>query len=130
MALSWDEKHTMILPKGHHVSQFLVHETAADSGREQTLSELRRMFWIIAGRSLVKRTMPKTECQTRGTGHGTLSQGEVGSLSSSVYLLGPLTVKWGHETAKRWGCLLTFLTTHAVNLEVTPRFYYDSLTVY
>ncbi|XP_068734822.1 uncharacterized protein [Montipora capricornis] len=54
VALSWDETRAMILPKGHHVSQLLVrhyHETAAHSGREQTLSELRRMFWIIAGRT-------------------------------------------------------------------------------
>ena len=46
-ALSWDEKHTMILPKDHHVSQLPVrhyHKSAAHSGREQTLCELRRMF--------------------------------------------------------------------------------------
>ena len=66
-ALSCDEKHPMILPKGHHVSQLLVphyHESAAHSGREQTLCELRRMFWIVAGRSLVKGTIRNCEkCQ-------------------------------------------------------------------
>ena len=43
VVLSWDEKHPMILPK-HHVSQLIVrhyHESAAHSGREQTLCELR-----------------------------------------------------------------------------------------
>ena len=57
VVLSWDEKHE-ILPKHHHVSQLIVsfyHEFAAHSGREQTLCELQRMFWIISGRSLVKK---------------------------------------------------------------------------
>jgi len=46
-ALSWDDKHPLVLPKGPHVSQLFVrhyHERAAHSGREQTLCELRRMF--------------------------------------------------------------------------------------
>ena len=58
--LSWDEKHPMVLPKRHHVSQLIVrhyHESAAHSGRKQTLCELRRMFWIIGGRGLVKKTI-------------------------------------------------------------------------
>ena len=39
---------------------------------------------------------------------------------TGVDLFGPLTVKWGRGTAKRWGCLFTWLTTRAVHLEVTP----------
>ena len=57
---SWDEKHPMVLPKRHHVSQLIVrhyHESAAHSGREQKLCELGRMFWIIDGRGLVKNTI-------------------------------------------------------------------------
>ena len=38
---------------------------------------------------------------------------------TGVDLFGPLTVKWGRRTAKRWGCLFTCLTTRA-DLEVTP----------
>ena len=60
VVLSWDEKHPMILPKRHPVSHLIVrryHESAAHSGREQTLCEVRRMFWIIGGRSLVKTTI-------------------------------------------------------------------------
>ena len=57
VVLSWDEKHPMILPKHHHVSQLIhYHESAGHSGREQTLCELRRVFWII-GRSLVMKTI-------------------------------------------------------------------------
>ena len=60
VAISRDEKHPVVLPKRHHVSQLIVrhyHESAAHSGREQTLCEQRRMFWIIGGRGLVKKTI-------------------------------------------------------------------------
>ena len=39
---------------------------------------------------------------------------------TGVDLFGPLTVKWGRGTAKRWGCLFTCLTTRAVYLDATP----------
>ena len=60
VVLVWDEKHPMVLPKRHHVSQLIVphyHESAAHSGREQTLYELQKMFWIIGGRGLAKKTI-------------------------------------------------------------------------
>ena len=50
----------MVPPKHHHVSQLIVrhyHESVAHSGREQTFSELRRMFWIIGGKVLLKKTI-------------------------------------------------------------------------
>ena len=40
---------------------------------------------------------------------------------TGVDLFGPLTIKWGRGTTKRWGCLFTPLTTRAVYLEVILR---------
>jgi len=132
-ALSWDEKHPMILPKGHHVSQLLVrhyHESAARSGSEQTLCELRRMFWIVAERSLVKGTV--RNCVKRRRLNAKPEEQVMVPLPrvrleayhppvtfTSVDLFGPLTVKWGCGTAKRWRCLFTCLTIRAVYLKVT-----------
>ena len=134
VVLSWDEKHPMILPKHHHVSQLIVrhyHEFAAHSGREQTLCELQRMFWFIGGRSLVKKII-RSCIKCRRMNAKPMEQ-FMGSLSGArleayrppftftgVDLFGPLTVKWGRGTAKRWSCLFTCLTTRAVHLEVTP----------
>jgi len=142
VALSWDEKHPMVLPKGHHVSQLHVrhyHESAAHSGREQTLCERRRMFWIVAGRSLVKGTIrncvkyrrlnAKPEEQVMALLPRARLEAYPPPLTfTGVDLFGPLTVKWGSGTAKRWGCLFTCLTTRAVYLEVTPSLEADDLS--
>lgn len=134
VVLSWDEKHPMILPKHHHVSQLIVryyHESAAHSGREQTLCELRRMFWIVGGRSLVKKTIRScVRCRRMNAKPMEQFMGSLPGARLEAYhppftftgvdLFGPLTVKWGRGTAKRWGCLFTCLTTRAVYLEVTP----------
>ena len=134
VVLSWNEKHPMIPPKHHYVSQLIVrhyHECAAHSGGEQTLCELQRMFWIIGGRSLVKKII-RSCIKCRRMNAKPMEQ-FMGSLPGArleahhppftftgVDLFGPLTVKWGRGTAKRWGCLFTCLTTRAVHLEVTP----------
>ena len=134
VVLSWDEKHPMVLPKHHHVSQLIVrhyHQSAAHSGREQTLRELRRMFWIIGGRGLVKKTI-RSCIRCRRMNAKPLEQ-FMGSLPRArleayhlpftfigVHSFGPLTVKWGRGTAKRWGSLFTCLATHAVCLDATP----------
>ena len=134
VVLSWDEKHPMILPKHHHVSQLIVrhyHEFAAHSGREQTLCELQRMFWIIGGRSLVKKIIRSCiKCRRMNAKPMEQFMGSLPGARLEAYhppftftgvdLFGPLTVKWGRGTAKRWGCLFTCLTTRAVHLEVTP----------
>ena len=134
VVLSWDEKRPMVLPKRHHVSQLIVrhyHESAAHSGREQTLCELRRMFWIIGGRGLVKSTI-RSCIRCRRMNAKPLEQ-FMGSLPrarleayhlpftfTGVDLFGPLTVKWGRGTAKRWRHLFTCLTTRSVYLDATP----------
>ena len=134
VVLSWDEKHPMILPKRHHVSQLIVrhyHESAARSGREQTLCELRRMFWIIGGRGLVKKTIRSCiRCRRKNAKPWEQFMGSLPRARLEAYhppftftgvdLFGPLTVKWDGGTAKRWGCLFTCLTTRAVYLDATP----------
>ena len=134
VVLWWDEKHPVILPKRQHVSQLIVRhydESAAHSGREQTVCELRRMFWIIGGRGLVKKTI--RSCIRCRRMNAKLLEQFMGSLPrarleayhppftfTGVDLFGPLTAKWVRGTAKRWACLFTCLTTRAVYLDATP----------
>ncbi|XP_031565069.1 uncharacterized protein LOC116300350 [Actinia tenebrosa] len=132
--LSFDERHPMILPKRHHLSELIVrhfHEVTAHGGREQTLYEMRRKFWIVAGRSLVKDTVRRCiECRRMNARAmhqviAPLPKTRVEAYQppftyAGVDLFGPMTVKWGRGTAKRWGCLFTCLNTRAVYLDVVP----------
>lgn len=57
VVLSYNEKHPIIFPKKHNVSQLIVrccHERLAHAGKEQTLAQTRKMFWILGGRGLAE----------------------------------------------------------------------------
>ncbi|KAL9975992.1 hypothetical protein ACROYT_G013221 [Oculina patagonica] len=48
VVLSYNERHPVILPRNHHISQLIVrhcHESLAHAGKEQTLAQTRKMFW-------------------------------------------------------------------------------------
>ena len=134
VALSFDEKHPIILPGGHHISRLIVrhcHERLAHAGREQTLAETRKTFWIVAGRNLTKKTIRNCfKCRRLNARRmnqlmAPLPKSRLVPFKppftfSGVDFLGPLAVKWGRGTAKRWVCLFTCLTTRAVYIEVAP----------
>ncbi|UYV61264.1 hypothetical protein LAZ67_1004155, partial [Cordylochernes scorpioides] len=56
--LQFDEKHPIILPRGHFITELIVRQCHLDhlhSGLQLTMSALRLRYWIPAGRSLVKK---------------------------------------------------------------------------
>jgi hypothetical protein len=130
--LSEDEKYPIILPRDHHVSTLLVrhaHVNLAHAGREQILAETRKQFWIIGGRSVAKRMV--RGCIKCRKSNARKMQQVMAALPKSrlvpykpafsytgVDLFGPLSVKWGRGSAKRWGCLFTCLTTRGVYLDI------------
>ena len=61
-AISYDAKHQIILPYRHHVTNLIIqkyHQEAGHLGQEYVLSSLRQLFWIIKGRSAVRRVVSK-----------------------------------------------------------------------
>ena len=55
-------KHQTILPANHHVTTLIInhfHENYHHCGRDQTLAVIREQFWIINGKSIVKRSLKK-----------------------------------------------------------------------
>ena len=64
-----DSKHPFILPSHHHVTQLLIqyhHSKVGHLGQESVLSSLRERFWVVKGRSAVRRTLKKClDCQRR-----------------------------------------------------------------
>ena len=134
VVLSYDEKHPVVLPKKHHVSQLIVrhcHESLARAGKEQTLVQTRKMFWILGGRGLAKNIVRNCfKCHQLNEKpmkqvmaplpKERLQPYKPPFTFSSIDFFGPLMVKWGCGSAKRWGCLFTCLTTRAVFLELVP----------
>ena len=134
MVLSYDEKHLIILPKNHHISQLIVchcHESLAHAGKEQTLVQTRKMYWILGGRGLANNVI--RNCLKCRQLHERPMKQVMGPLPKErlkpynppftfygVDFFEPLMVKWGRGSAKRWGCLFTCLTTRAVFLELVP----------
>lgn len=58
--LGYCEKHPLILPKNHHVTNLiikLIHLKHFHSGTQATLYAIREKFWPIAGRNSVKRVI-------------------------------------------------------------------------
>ncbi|KRY06953.1 hypothetical protein T12_6579, partial [Trichinella patagoniensis] len=53
-----ERKHSILLPSTHPVVMLLIkraHERSLHAGAEQTLTDLRQRFWVLKGRSSVKR---------------------------------------------------------------------------
>ncbi|XP_064619558.1 uncharacterized protein LOC135482999 [Lineus longissimus] len=130
--LSEDEKHPIILPKEHYVSKLVMrqaHGDLAHAGREQSLAETRKKFWVLGGRRLAKKIVRECiDCRRQNARPMEQVMAALPACRLTPYkpsfsftgvdLFGPLEVKWDRGTAKRWGCLFTCLATRAVYLEV------------
>ena len=64
-----DRKYPIILPYKHHVTDLIIkqcHANLGHMGQESVLSSLRETFWIIKGRSAVRRVLRRcVDCQRR-----------------------------------------------------------------
>ncbi|XP_076065116.1 uncharacterized protein LOC143039141 [Oratosquilla oratoria] len=129
-ALNGQAINPVILPHNHRLSTLIVRDCHNSShvGVEWTLSRVRKKFWIIRGRKLVKRVkmdcivckrlygdpmnqrmsdLPPERCEPRGPAFRYVG----------VDLFGPFHVKVGRSELKRYGCLYTCFTTRAIHIE-------------
>lgn len=131
-SVAYDASHQIILPKNHHVTSVLVqhtHESIGHLGREHVIAQLRQKFWIPQVRVLVRSVLgrcikckkihakPMTQ-QMAPLPKDRLTAYQPPFTSTGVDMFGPLYVKHGRGTAKRWGCLFTCLTTRSIHLEL------------
>ncbi|MFW5444527.1 MAG: hypothetical protein ACKE51_09515, partial [Methylococcaceae bacterium] len=125
-------KNPIVLPNKHHVTNLIIQEThdlLRHVGIEHTLAEVRLRFWIINGRSAVRRVLSKCiKCKKL---RGNVMEQRMADLpanrvtpdqpafySTGVDLFGPMLVKQGRSRVKRWGCLFTCLNSRAIHIEV------------
>ena len=131
-SVAYDARHRIIFPRNHDATSILVqhtHETIGHLGREHVIAKLRQKFWIPQVRVLVRSVLsrcikckkihakPMTQ-QMAPLPKDRLTAYQPPFTSTSMDMFGPLYVKHGRGTAKRWGCLFTCLTTRSIHLEL------------
>tara|TARA_B110000881_G_scaffold213256_1_gene223991 strand:+ start:841 stop:1317 length:477 start_codon:yes stop_codon:yes gene_type:complete len=77
-------KHQMIIPKTHHVADLImrhVHQESNHLGKNHTLSQLRRKYWIVQAGIAIKRLLRK--CVVCRRLHGKVSRQKMADLPAS-----------------------------------------------
>ncbi|KAK3544058.1 hypothetical protein QTP86_000868 [Hemibagrus guttatus] len=132
--------HPVVLDPNHPVTRLIIHyyyHQLHHSGSERLFAEIRRYYWILRGREAVRRFQHDCpECQ-RWRAQPTIPKmvdlpsaclrlHKPAFHSCGVDCFGPMLVKIGRRTEKRWGILFKCLTTRAVHLDLLPSMSTDS----
>ena len=135
-----DAKYPIILPKRHHVTELIIreyHEKCGHSGLEYVLSLLRQRFWIIKARSNIRRLLDSCfNCRRRQAPVGSQKMADLPKdrvtpnlppfTNVGVDCFGPISIRRGRSTVKRYGVLFTCLSCRAVHIEVAHSLDTDS----
>ena len=129
-------RHPILLPRDHPLTKLLVlkaHARVFHNGIKETLTEVRAKYWILKGRSLVKRILHKCLVCKRFEGRPYSApvppplpdfrvQRDSPFASTGVDFAGPLYVKATSKSksTKVWICLYTCCTVRAVHLDLVP----------
>lgn len=130
--LPYDRIHPPILPGRHPFARLIIrvfHESMHSAGTDFLLAHIQQHFWLIAGREAVKRERkecvpcrrlrPKATDQMMADVHrARLEAHQPPFTYTSVDYFGPINVRYGRGTIKRWGALFTCLVTRAVYVDV------------
>ena len=70
----YEKKHPILLPSKHNVTDLIIkqyHESLGHMGQECVSSSLREAFWVVKGRSAVRRVLRRCiVCQRSNTHPG------------------------------------------------------------
>ena len=131
-ALPEEVKHPFILAKDQHISTLIlrhIHQQLGHSGRNHTLSKLRRKYWITKAPSAVRKVINDCwKCRLHAAKAGEQKMADLPVerilpdlppfTSAGVDYFGPIEVKRGRSLCKRYGVIFTCLASRAVHLEV------------
>lgn len=131
-SLPEEAKHPLILSKDQHVATLLVreiHQQLGHSGRNHILSTLRRKYWVTGANSAIRKVISK--CCFCRRHNGRMMMQKMADLPKERILpdhppftnvgvdyFGPVEVKKGRGTVKRYGVIFTCLSSRAVHLEI------------
>jgi len=130
--ISYAARNPAILPNKHELVDLMIqhhHERNQHMAEETTIADVRESAWIISTRIAVRRVVKNCQfCKIRKAKPvlplmGQLPEARVDfGVKPFTYVgidcFGPLNVKFGRGTAKRYGIIFTCLTYRAVHLEL------------
>jgi hypothetical protein len=125
-------KHPILLDASHHITKLIVHnchKKVQHGGVRETLSFLRSQYWIVKGRSVLRKLLHKcVRCKKLDAKAYSVPQ--TPSLPSfrvtesppfayiGVDYAGPLYTR--NSEGKTWICLFTCCVTRAIHLDLVP----------
>ncbi|XP_066910124.1 uncharacterized protein [Clytia hemisphaerica] len=134
--LTYEQKHPLLIDRKHPIAKMIIRESHANvmhNGVSQTLTNLRKRYWITKPRNLIKTVIKEcTTCRKHeGKPYGypnepSLPRERVTANyayeNMGIDYLGPVYVKdiyaKNNETHKAWIALTTCTTTRAVYLDL------------
>ena len=130
--IKFEAKHPIVLPYRHHVTDLIIsqhHQKTGHLGQEYVLSGLRQLYWIIKGRSAVRRVISSCFlCKKLGTLCGEqlmadlpkerLMSGDPPFSHVGIDYFVPLYVRQARSNVKRYGCLFSCLVTRTSHIEI------------
>ena len=130
--IPFESKHQIIIPKKSQAAMLIlhdIHKKVGHLGKNTMIAELRKSFWIPQVGTLVKSIVSKCVTCKRYRGRSCIQK--MGDLPESRVVpdlpafsyvgadyFGPIEVKRGRATVKRYGVLFTCFTSRATHLEV------------
>nr|XP_055023061.1 uncharacterized protein LOC129413363 [Misgurnus anguillicaudatus] len=132
--------HPIVLDAYHPVTQLLIKHydcKLRHSGPERLFAEMQRCYWILRGREAIRRYQHRcTECQRWRAQPVIPKMADLPSArlrlhkpafySCGVDCFGPMVIRIGRRTEKRWGIIFKCLTTRAVHLDLLSTMSTDS----
>ena len=134
-------KHPVILPHKHHVTDLIIkeyHQNIGHMGQESVLASMRSRYWIVKGRSAVRRVLSKCldfqkkrvkpeEQFMADLPKERVTPHDPPFTYAGVDYFEPMEVKQGRSRVKRYGCLFTCLVVRAVHIEIAYSLDVDSM---
>ena len=129
---TYEQKHPVILPKNHKVSELIVQQAHKDvyhSGYSRVVAEVRKKYWIVGVRCMARRIGRTCVVCRRWRGKAfeqimsdlpsfRVNQGQPFEVSAVDYF-GPFDMKTGYRRKKKaYGAVFTCLATRSTHVEL------------
>ena len=135
-----ETRHPLILDPKHEITRLIVmhnHLRLYCTSNKHVLNELRQNYWILKGLATVQRissscpSCRRLRAKPEPPVMADLPDSRLGYqqppfANTGVDYFGPIFVRHGRKTEKRYGVLFTCLTTRAVHLEIAHSLDTDS----